>query len=203
MAKKLNVKVLDEYSSEELTRIALECPFKKYHIEEDASYIEILDLDTHKAIQTGTGAVVGTNLLNTAVPIIRYWQGDIVTIVNDEKCSCGTNGRIIKNICGRQMDCIVSNDKTIPASAFMDLAYNWFLTNNVPIHGIRYQVVQEDKNTIKILLKKGLYDLTLRHQEDIIKSMYNLVDRNIKISIEYTENFIMQSNKFKPVIRMF
>jgi phenylacetate-CoA ligase len=46
MGKMLGVQVRDEYSSEELTRIALECKYGNYHLEEDACYIEIFDAVT-------------------------------------------------------------------------------------------------------------------------------------------------------------
>lgn len=38
LGDKLNVKVYDEYSTEELTRVALECHKQCYHLEEDACY---------------------------------------------------------------------------------------------------------------------------------------------------------------------
>ena len=52
LEKALNVKVLDEYSSEELTRIALECPEHIYHLEEDACYIEIVDSKTKETFNS-------------------------------------------------------------------------------------------------------------------------------------------------------
>lgn len=202
MSKKLGVEVLDEYSSEELTRIALECPRHHYHIEEDACYIEIIDPVTKEKIKNGSGVVVGTNLLNYATPIIRYYQGDIVSLSNQRKCPCKNNGRIIESIQGREMDCIVSNEKLIPASSFMDLAYNWYLTYKIPIQGLKYQIIQEDKDNIKILLEKGLYKLAANDIEEIRKSLYTLVDDNIRIKVEFGNNFIMPSNKFKPVINL-
>ena len=83
-------------------------------------------LKTLEKIDNGTGIVVGTNLLNYATPIIRYWQGDLVTIDSNSQCECGHNGRILTSIHGREMDSFISNGKEIPASAFMDIAYNWF-----------------------------------------------------------------------------
>ena len=202
MSKKLGVIVLDEYSSEELTRIALECPKQTYHIEEDASFIEVVDIETHKNILNGTGAVVGTNLLNYAIPIIRYYQGDIVTIDSSKKCQCGNNGRIVSEIKGRQMDCIISNNKTVAASSFMDLAYNWFLTYKIPIQGVKYQIIQTRPDNICIYLSKGLYKLSEQDLEQIKKSMYSLVDENINIELKFTDEFFYQSNKFKPVINL-
>jgi len=202
MAKRLNVVILDEYSSEELTRIALECHNQNYHIEEDSSYIEVLDIKTHERLEHGTGVVVGTNLLNMATPLIRYYQGDIVSIDSTKKCACGNNGRILTKINGREMDCIISEGKTIAASSFIDLAYNWFLTYKIPIQGIKYQIVQTSLLEICIYLKKGLYNLTEKDFLTMKQSMYSLVSKNIKISIKFTDDFIYKSNKFKPVLNL-
>lgn len=201
MEKELGVKVVDEYSSEELTRIALECREGKYHIEEDACYIEILDRVTKQKIEEGMGIVVGTNLLNKATPIIRYWQNDLATIHTSEKCCCGCNGRVITEIQGREMDCILSDGKIVPASAFMDLAYNWFLTNKVPVMGMKYQFHQTAKNELKVYLQKGIYTLTKNNLDDMKESIYQLVSRNMKISIEFTNKFVQNTIKFKPVLR--
>ena len=202
MGQKLGVTVYDEYSSEELTRIALECKAGHYHIEEDASYIEVLNPQTRKNIKTGTGVVVGTNLLNTATPIIRYYLGDIVTIDTNKTCSCGHKGRILTEIQGREMDCIISGNNTLPASAFMDIAYNWFLTSKIPIQGMRYQIAQLSKKRIVVFLKKGMYSLDNDDFKKIRESLYKLVSRDITIDIQYVDNFIYKSNKFKPVINL-
>lgn len=202
MSKKLGVKILDEYSSEELTRIALECPNHHYHIEEDASFIEIVDKNTHTHIDDGEGVVVGTNLLNYATPLIRYYQGDIVTMDSTLKCQCGNNGRIISSIKGREMDCIVSNDRIVAASSFMDLAYNWFLTYNIPVQGVKYQIIQTNKDKIVVCLSKGMYTLNENDLKNIKESLYSLVDRNLQIEIRFTDNFYYKSNKFKPVVNL-
>ena len=202
MGKALDIEVYDEFSSEELTRIALECKYKNYHLEEDSCYIETIDTKTNQKVTNGVGLLVGTNLINTATPIIRYHQGDIVRIDSKKNCDCGHNGRIISEIQGREMDCIQSNGKKIPASAFMDMAYNWFLIKKIPIHGMQYQIVQTSENQICVNLLKGLYELTEADFEIIKESFYSLVDRNITINIGYTDVFIQKSNKFKPVINL-
>ncbi len=202
MGAKLGVTVYDEYSSEELTRIALECKNANYHIEEDACYVEVVNPQTKEVIKNGTGVVVGTNLLNTATPIIRYYLGDIVNIQTNKKCDCGHHGRIITELQGREMDCIISGNDLIPASAFMDLAYNWFLTNKIPIHGIRYQIAQVEKNKLIVYLMKGLYELTPDDLNAIKESLYKLVSREMQISVQFTDNFIYKSTKFKPVINL-
>lgn len=77
MSQQLGVPVLDEYSSEELTRIALELPCGHYHLCEDTARIDVVDPQTLRTIQKGTGLIISTNLLNTAMPFIKYVQGDL------------------------------------------------------------------------------------------------------------------------------
>ena len=202
LAKELDVQVLDEYSSEELTRIALECPHHHYHLEEDACFIEIVDENLNKLPDDQIGIVVGTNLLNTATPIIRYVQGDLAKITKEKNCECGSNARIIEGVKGRRMDCIVTNtgDK-IPASCFMDIAYNWFLKYELPVHGLRYQFVQRKENELEIHLIEGKYQL----DNEVIKdSMYELIpkDMDVKIFVDNKLPFEGQT-KYRPVINLF
>jgi len=203
MAKALGVTIYDEYSSEELTRIALECNGGVYHLEEDASYIEVVDRDTHKNITNGIGVVVGTNLINKVTPLIRYWQNDVVTINSKVKCSCGSHFRTITKVNGREMDCIISNNEKIPASAFMDLAYNWFLKTRVSVMGLKYQIAQVANDEIIVYLQNGIYNLTKDEESLIRHSLYSLIDKSMNVKIQYTNRFIQTSTKFKPVIRIF
>ena len=199
LEKELNVKVLDEYSSEELTRIALECPNNIYHLEEDACYIEIVDPKTKENKQYGErGVVVGTNLLNTSTPIIRYYQGDLAEIEKPIQCRCGNNCRILKNINGRYMDSIITKDnEVIPASAFMDVAYNWFSTLGIPIHGLRYQFIQHEKGVLELYLIKGKYSVDI---QKIIDSVYTLIPRDMKLQIKIVEELPELGQKYRPVI---
>ena len=199
LEKALNVKVLDEYSSEELTRIALECPEHIYHLEEDACYIEIVDPKTKENKNYGErGVVVGTNLLNMSTPIIRYYQGDLAEMEKPVKCKCGNNCRILKNINGRYMDSIITEDnKIIPASAFMDIAYNWFSTLRIPIHGLRYQFIQHYKGTLELYLIKGKYEIDIQKIRD---SLYTLIPKDMKLEIKFVSELPETGQKYRPVI---
>lgn len=201
LAKALDVSVLDEYSSEELTRIALECPNHQYHLEEDACFIEIVDKDGKKIPYGEIGIVVGTNLLNTATPIIRYIQGDLAKIIPHEKCDCGNNGRIIEGVKGRNMDSIITDTgESIPASCFMDIAYNWFLVYNIPVHGLKYQFVQTEIGKLDLYIIEGEYSLDIAV---IRESIYTLVPRTTKVVIHKVNKVPFdQGKKYRPVIRL-
>lgn len=197
----LDVKILDEYSSEELTRIALECPKHHYHLEEDACFIEIVDKNGNKLPDGEIGIVVGTNLLNTATPIIRYIQGDLSKIVKNKKCNCGNNGRIVEGVKGRNMDSIITDTvEQIPASCFMDIAYNWFLVYDIPVHGLKYQFIQPKIGQLDVYLIEGKYSLDF---ETIKESIYTLVPRTMKVNIHKVDELpYTKGTKYRPVIRL-
>lgn len=201
LEKDLNVTVLDEYSSEELTRIALECPNNIYHLEEDACYIEIVDPITKKPLNYGErGIVVGTNLINLSTPIIRYFQGDLAEIDKPIKCKCGNNCRVMKNINGRYMDSVIIEDnEIIPASAFMDLAYNWFCSLAIPVHGLRYQFIQIDKENLELYLIKDKYEINI---QKIIDSVYTLIPKKMNLDIKIVEELPQIGQKYRPVISL-
>lgn len=202
LEKELNVKIVDEYSSEELTRIALECPYHNYHLEEDACYVEAVDPETFKKVKNGNpGILIGTNLLNLSTPIIKYNQGDLVILDEPVECNCNNKCRTMKKIQGRFMDSVVTNTgELIPASSFMDIAYNWFLEFNIPVHGLRYQFVQYSSDELVLYLIKGHFDLDL----DIIrKSIYLLIPKSMELKIEIVDNFpIIKGQKYRPVINL-
>lgn len=201
LADALNVNVLDEYSSEELTRIALECPKHHYHLEEDACFIEIIDKNGKKLPDGEIGIVVGTNLLNTATPIIRYIQGDLAKITTQEKCDCGNNGRIIEGVKGRNMDSVITDTgECVPASCFMDIAYNWFLVYDIPVHGLKYQFVQPEIGKLDLYIIEGEYSLDF---DAIKESIYTLVPRTTMVTVHKVDKLPYdQGTKYRPVISL-
>ncbi len=205
LSKVFGIPILDEYSSEELTRIALECPSRNYHLEEDACYIEIVDTSTRKRLPNGKeGLVIGTNLLNEAMPIIRYNQGDLVSMIGAIDCECGSNFRVIGQPKGRVMDCITTPDgEIIPSGSFMDLAYNWYLEMNVPVHGLRYQIKQDASGSVKVKIVPGRYSLNADHIKRIKASMYNLLPDNMYVTVDLVKDIPPIGNKFRPVISRY
>lgn len=99
-----NLNVTNLYGSEEMNGIAYECPFGIMHILTDNVYVECYENKSIK--QSGTGEAIITNLHNKAMPLIRYNQGDIISLENEYKCKCGQCTPIIKKIKGRTLDII-------------------------------------------------------------------------------------------------
>jgi phenylacetate-CoA ligase len=199
------IPVLDEYSSEELTRIALELPCNHYHLCEDTVRVDIVDPKTKKPISKGTGLVVGTNLLNTAMPFIRYVQGDLVTI--EEQQQCGISWRQIEKIEGRQNDAFLKKDgSTVPAGTILDISYRWMFDTGVNIQ--EFEIVQTSPTTFRVTLKEEnlLKDPEKRQKssEHLYKLLSGIFGEDIIIDFSITDKFPSKSQqKRRPIRREF
>ena len=99
-AKLYNAPVANMYGSEEMNGIAYECPFHQMHILSENVYVECQNITgTHLF---GQGEAIITNLVNKAMPLIRYNQGDIITLENLYRpCPCGSMEPVVSKITGR------------------------------------------------------------------------------------------------------
>jgi phenylacetate-CoA ligase len=105
------VPVLDEYSSEELYLIASMCRAERYHLVEDNVRVDIVS-----AGDDGVGEVVATSLVATAMPFIRYRQGDLARVGPlGEECPCGNRHRQLRELQGRADQALVATDGRIVA----------------------------------------------------------------------------------------
>ena len=117
----LECPVRDEYSTEELGRIASQCPEKRYHLHEDIVHTEILGEDGQPT--DGPGEVVGTEFHNRTMPFVRYRQGDMARI-STEYCPCGRRGRLLVDLAGRANDgFILADGRTLSPGFLLDVCY--------------------------------------------------------------------------------
>ncbi|HEX5148939.1 MAG TPA: hypothetical protein VFW02_07655, partial [Candidatus Limnocylindrales bacterium] len=117
----LGCRVRDEYSSEELGRIASQCPDGRYHLHEDVVHVETVDSDGRPT--DGIGEIVGTEFHNRTMPFVRYRQGDLARI-SDEPCTCGRHTRLLVDLSGRSNDGFVLGDGRRLAPGFLlDVCY--------------------------------------------------------------------------------
>lgn len=154
LAEDFNCLVFDEYSSEELSSIAWQCSSKNYHLVPDSSYIEILDPERDIAMPTGSpGEVVGTCLVNRAMPFIRYRQADIA-VMSDQQCTCGNHARRLEEISGRKNSSFkVATTGEIPSGRILDWTYNLVLADELDIE--EFQVRQKTFSEVVITLVPG------------------------------------------------
>lgn len=199
LAELFNCFVFDDYSSEELTRIASQCREYNYHIFEDINYIEVLD-DDLKPVPEGTiGNIVGTNLHNIGMPLIRYMQGDRGS-VRTKKCGCGRTFKILETLEGRKNDAFVlSTGETISSGFLLDLTYGVFL--NYPSAVSAFCLIQEEADLWVIELVPGD-----KWRDDLIKVIPKELSSNLKRDFVKIESKIVKevrktkSGKANPII---
>jgi len=204
MAQILGVPVLDEYSSEELTRIALELPTGHYHVSEDSVRLDIVDPQTMTVKDTGTGLVVATNLLNEAMPFIRYVQGDYVTVGEQEPSP--VNWKQIEKVEGRFNDSFVDlNGREIPAGTILDISYRWMFDIGINIQ--QFEIIQQAFNYIVVNLSeptladdKELEDESKQHLKKLLEYV---LGGEIEFEFNLVETIEKKGKKRRPIRREF
>ncbi len=77
------------------------------HVNEDHFLPEIIDPDSGEPLPEGEeGVLVFTTLTKEALPVLRYWTGDICTL-DSSSCSCGRTLVRMGPIIGRSDDMVV------------------------------------------------------------------------------------------------
>jgi phenylacetate-CoA ligase len=202
-SKELGVPVLDEYSSEEATRIALELPCGHYHVCEDSVHLDVLDPETMQPQTLGqSGIAVITNLLNEAMPFIRYVQGDYVTQpANPEPC--GINWSQIASIDGRMNDAFVNRyGRQVPAGSILDITYRWMFDRD--IHLAQFEMIQRRADMIEARFKPGVgmaeakLTASVAHLEELLALTF---EHPVKVKAELVEIFPPRVGKRRPIRR--
>jgi len=142
--------VTNRYGCEEVSLIACECEqHNGLHVNADGIYVEILRPDGTLADAGEPGRVVVTDLVNRAMPIIRYQVGDMAAMT-DRRCPCGRGLPLIEKLHGRVADYVVT-----PRGDFIS---GISLTENFAgmIPGLaQLQIVQEEVDRFLFRIVKG------------------------------------------------
>jgi len=188
----LNTRIIDIYGSDEAGCIAWECPnCGGYHISTDMVIVEIIK-NGGPAKKGEEGDIVITNLHSSAMPIIRYRQGDIGAF-SVERPLCGNNFPLLNQVTGRTDDFIVlkSGRKISPHPFYHCID---------PFPEVRrWRIIQEDSSGILVEIEPGKgYDL---HVQNALKTkLENLLNGNLEIKIRTTDSLIIEpGTKFRAV----
>ncbi len=172
--------------------MAWECKQRSgLHINSDLVLLEVLK-DGEPVSPEEKGEVVATSLFRCSTPMIRYHVGDICTL-SDDKCACGREMPLIKNIEGRKVDFIELPDgQQIAPYTVMSFIQN--------IPGIsRYQIIQETKNKIiaRIEKSKDFDQTTIKNLSDTCMKLFS---PDIQLEIDTVEHFpINIGRKFRVI----
>ncbi|HEV3143761.1 MAG TPA: phenylacetate--CoA ligase family protein [Gemmataceae bacterium] len=142
-------KVTNRYGCEEVSLIASECEqHNGLHLNTDGLYVEIL-ANGRPAADGEAGAIVITDLVNRAMPIIRYKVGD-VAVPSPRHCPCGRGLPLIERLEGRESDYVTTENG--------ELISGISLTENFALHisGIaQMQIIQESRTQFRFRIVRG------------------------------------------------
>ncbi len=182
-----NAEVFDQYGCGEIGGIAYECDrHNGLHIAGERAIIEVNDKNE----------LLITDLDNFTMPFIRYWNAD-QAIISNEKCSCGRQGKIIKQIMGRTCDYIIGIN-----GQYLHWAYFWHLIFDSNIASKRnlqkFQIVQNSSDTLTIRLVSDIIS------EEESSFIFNDIQKRVgqmNITIKYEKEIEnTKTGKYRPVI---
>ena len=196
LAQKIfEVPVAGMYGSEEMNGIALQCPeCGLYHILEDNVNVEVLK--DGKVYPTGKGEAIITNLCNHVMPLIRYNQADIITLLDGDAAHCKLypEGRSISKIEGRVLD-IVRVEDNVEFNSFMLIEvidkFNAF--NNGAIKEYKYCFHSRAKKlelTVVLDKTKNPFSSLAAAKEAIIDTFKSIARPRLVKMIEFDVNFV-------------
>lgn len=193
-----NVPIANMYGSEEMNGIAYECPNHHMHVLEGNVLIEIKNYN-YNILNNGTGETIITNINNKAMPLIRYNQGDIITLdKNNEYCpysySCN---QIVKIIEGRIYEELVV-DKEIKINSYILMELISEINNQFDYIIIEYKFkYYTSKKTILCIIRLNPdYDKWYFNIKKTIIKNFNLKLRNsININVIKSNKEIWDNKK--------
>ena len=158
------------------------------HNYEDYGYLEMKDTNSKNIKE-----IIGTNLHNHAMPLIRYKTNDLVEL-SEEKCSCDINFNIIKNIFGRSDSVIkTKNGFDIPITNFYTM-FDKFLQIK------QWQIIQENIDNIRFIIKVEK-KISKKDYSNLENEIYKRLRKEIKCKIDLKSEFIQKTEgKIPPFI---
>ena len=172
-------KIYDSYSCEGGANIS-ECNTHEcYHSSMEYAITEILK-DGNQVSSGEKGRVITTDLINYAVPFIRYDTQDYIT-KSKQKCSCGRNLLAIDKIDGRDSDILITpKGKFLIVHNFTGY-FEWIDSVD------QFQIIQEKIDEFNILLK--INDKYTKEEENKIYQYWKkYINEDVKIKISVVDD---------------
>lgn len=192
-------RVHDEYSTEELTRVAAACRHGTSHLFEDVVLTEILSEHGDAPVGPGElGEVTGTYLHNFAMPFIRYRQGDLAA-VSEEPCACGSRFRALVRLEGRRLDAFVlPSGRRLTSGFLLDATYAFLFDLSADLAAFR--LVQETPARVRILIEPGRrYDAPMG--EAIRRHFLTLAGEPLDVTVEIVARLEpTRAGKHHPIV---
>jgi phenylacetate-CoA ligase len=171
--------IIDMYSSNELGIIAIQCPASGlYHCMDDVLIVEVLNEASEPCKPGEIGRVVATDLMNYAMPIIRYDIGDYAEV--GEPCRCGLPFSTLRRVLGRERNLALLPDgrRVWPSMGLYDAR------GVAPIS--QYQVIQHslERLEVRLVVERAL---TADEENQIAGRIRQAIGHDFAVEFAYFE----------------
>lgn len=179
-------KVFNFYGSREVNNLAAECVEQSgLHILAGSRIVEVVDANDKPVPPGQIGRLIVTDLVNRAMPFIRYENGDL-GVLSDTPCPCGLPYPRIDKVIGRVSDVLVGKKGQYVHGEFVThLFYGSCGINN-------FQLIQHDVNRIEIIIQavadNACPDMSFIKQK--IRDRLGTID----ITVRYVDGFERNSS---------
>ena len=179
--ERLNIIATDNYGLSEIVGpgVAGECLSKKgMHIFEDHFIPEIIDPETGKVLPHGEkGELVLTNIVQEAIPLIRYRTRDI-TRLHYDKCDCGRTMVRMEKTMGRSDDMLIIKGVNVFPTQIEEVL---FQVEGCEPH---YQLIVERQGTldtleVQIEVNENIFFDEMRKQRAFVEMLEKRLATNI------------------------
>ncbi len=171
--------VTNRYGCEEVSLIASECELHQgLHLNSDSLYTEIAP---------HTGKLLVTDLVNRAMPLIRYEIGDVV-IGSGRACRCGRGLPLIERVEGREADYVLTPSGNLISG--ISLTENFALL--VP-GTAQMQIIQESLHHLRIRLVPG-EEFGVASQQRIGELVIETFGPSVKYDVEVVDAIAQEAS---------
>jgi phenylacetate-CoA ligase len=180
-----------EYGARDAGLIAHECPAGRLHINAERIIVEIDEDESFAA--PGKGEIVITNLLSSAMPLIRYRTGDIGQL-DDSECACGRGLPLLSYVEGRQTDFLVT-----PSGRVLHALAIIYPIREAP-GVLEFQVVQD---TVREVIIRLVADNTFsaNSAKELVEKARLALGGDVSVTIEKVSEIPrLPSGKFRYVV---
>lgn len=191
--KAFNCTVVNYYGSTEGSVIITQCECGRLHLNYESGIVEFLREDDTYAAPGEPARMIVTSFSTKSTPLIRYDIEDMA-IYSDQKCECGRDSLVIKEIIGRVDDVFQTPEKGFVSRLSTSLKL-------LPSEIRRAQIRQYAPENFKLLLETdvSIPESALSTALDDLKLKLG----NVNIEIEFVDEIPVGANgKFRSQIKM-
>lgn len=165
-----NARIYDWYGQAERVAAIGQCGAGSYHVQEDYSIVEF------EPAQHGMVEVVGTQLRNLVMPLLRYRTYDyVMPHAGDAPCSCGSHFRRVDHIVGRYYDYLITPE-----------GYHIAITAHIPVgvdNLIEAQFHQERQGEVTVkVVTNGRFGPADAHK--LVEKVREHTSPHMKVKVE-------------------